>query len=134
MAWEVEGSQVKPPGLIAGGDLSAAANQYKFVKYSAAKTVIVCTGATDIPCGVLQNRPASGDAAEVVIFGITKVQGDANLGFGDLIGTSADGQADAKVAGTDTTEYVVGHIIEDNAAAAGLATAFINCVNPHRGA
>lgn len=134
MAWEVEGSQVKIPGLTAGGDLSAAANQYKFVKYSALKTVVVCTGATDKPCGVLQNTPASGDRAEIVCFGITKVQGDADLGYGDLIGTSADGQADAKTPGTDTTEYVVGHVIEDNAAAAGLATAFINCVNPHRGA
>lgn len=134
MAWEVEGSQVKIPGLTAGGDLSAAANQYKFVKYSALKAVVVCDGVTDVPCGVLQNTPASGAAADVVCFGITKVQGDADLAFGNLIGTSADGQAAAYAAGTDTTKYVVGHVIQDNAAAGGLATAFINCVNPHRGA
>jgi hypothetical protein len=134
MAWHVEGSQVKIPGLRAGADLSAPSNQHKFVKYSALKTVIVCTAATDRPCGVLQNTPTAGDAAEVVCFGITKVQGDADLGFGDLIGTSADGQADAKLPGTDITEYVCGHVIEDNTTAGALATAFVNCVSPHRGA
>ena len=134
MAWEVEGSQVKIPGLTAGADLSAAANQYLFVKYSALKTVVACAGTTDRPCGVLQNTPASGDRAEVVCFGIVKVQGDADLGYGDLIGTSADGQAAAYVPGTDTTKYIVGHVVQDNAAAAGLATAIINCINPARGA
>lgn len=129
-----EGPQICIPGLIAGADLSAAANQYLFVKYSAAKTVVLCAGVTDIPCGVLQNTPASGSAATVCALGCTKVQGDANLGFGDLIGTSADGQAAAYVAGTDTTKYVVGSIVEDNAAAGGLATAMVNCINPHRGA
>ena len=134
MAWEVEGSQVKIPGLKAGADLSAAANQYKFVKYTALATIDLCSGVTDVPCGVLQNTPALGAAADVVCFGITKVQGDADLAVGNLIGTSADGQAAAYAAGTDTTKYVVGHVIQDNAAAAGLATVALNCMNPHRGA
>lgn len=129
---------VEIPGLsktfIAGGDLSAAANQYKFVKLSANNTVVVCTGVTDKPVGVLQNTPASGGAAEVMLFGVSKVQGDADLAYGDLIGTSADGQAAAYVAGTDTTKYVVGTVLNDNGAAGGLITAAINCINPHRAA
>lgn len=129
-----EGPQICIPGLIAGADLSAAANQYLFVKLSAARTVVLCNGVTDIPCGVLQNTPASGAAATVCAIGVTKVQGDADLAFGALIGTSADGQAAAYAAGTDTTKYIVGQVILDNAAAAGLATAMINCMNPHRGA
>lgn len=129
-----EGPQIMIPGLFAGGDLSAAANQYKFVKLSAAKTVIVCTGATDIPIGVLQNRPKSGEAAQVCGFGVTKLQADAAVTAGALIGTSADGQADPKVAGTDTTEYIVGRALDAVSNAAELFTAFINCASPARGA
>ena len=118
----------------AGADLSAATNQYKFVKLDSSGDVILCAAATDIPYGVLQDKPKSGDTATVMLVGISKVQGDADLAKGDLIGTSADGQADAKVPGTDTTNYVVGQVIVDNAAAGGLATCTINCLNPHRAA
>lgn len=129
-----EGPQICIPGLVAGADLSAAANQYLFVKFSAAKTVVLCAAVTDRPCGVLQNTPASGAAATVCAIGVTKIQGDADLGFGDSIGTSNDAQAAAYVAGTDTTKYIVGLVIEDNSAAAGLATAIVNCASLHRGA
>lgn len=129
-----EGPQICIPGLKAGADLSAATAQYKFVKLNAAKQVILCAAATDKPLGVLQNRPASGEAAKVCAIGVTKVRGDADLAAGDLIGTSGDGEADAKTPGTDTTEYVVGQVVEDNAAVGGYATAIINCASPTRAA
>ena len=129
-----EGPQICIPGLSAGADLSAAANQYKFVKLSAAKTVVLCAAATDKPIGVLQNRPKSGETAQVCCIGVTKLQGDADLAFGNLVGTSGDGQADAKTPGTDTTEYVAGTIIEDNTAAGELCTAVINCASLARAA
>jgi len=127
-----EGPQIKIPGLTASADLSA--KQYYFVKMSGEKTVTVCAGATDIPCGVLQNKPTSGQAAEVCAIGVSKVSGDADLDAGHLIGTSGDGQADRKIAGTDTTEYVVGQVMLGNGAAGGLITALINCASPHRAA
>lgn len=122
-----EGQQIKIPGLTASADLSAAGNQYKFVLLSGEGTVNVCSAATDKPIGVLQNRPASGEAADVVCIGVTKIQGDADLNYGDQIGTSSDGQADAKTYGTDKTESVVGRVIVGNTTAAGLITAVINC-------
>jgi len=123
-----EGPQpLKITGLIAGADLTAVGNQYKFVKLTAARTIGLCAAATDKPIGVLQNRPYTGDPAEVVAIGQTKVQGDADLAYGDSIGTSADGQAAAYTA-SDTTKYIVGTVIEDNAAAGGLITAVVNCV------
>ena len=131
MAWEIP---VLVISLKAGADLSAAANQFKFVELDSSGDVTVCDSATDKPVGVLLNTPASGATAEVGVLGIFKVQGDADLAKGDLIGTSADGQADAKTPGTDTTEYVVGRVLEDNAAAGGYATCLINCLNPHRAA
>jgi hypothetical protein len=120
--------------IEAGADLSAAANLYKFVKFSSGK-IDVCSSATDIPVGVLQNRPSLGMGAEVLVFGISKVRSDANLAQGDLIGTAADGEALALVAGTDTTKYVVGRVLFDTSGAAGDYTAaFINCLSPHRAA
>ncbi|HSG63301.1 MAG TPA: hypothetical protein VLA24_17890 [Pseudomonadales bacterium] len=127
-----EGQQIGIPGLTASADLSA--KQFYFVKMSGEKTVTVCAAATDKPIGVLQNAPTSGQAANVCVVGVSKVSGDADLNFGDLIGTSADGQADAKTPGTDTTEYTVGSVVNGNAAAGGLVTAVINCAAPARAA
>jgi hypothetical protein len=117
--------------LEAAEDLSA--KQYYFMKLDSNGRATTCTGATDVPVGVLQNKPnALGKAAEILVYGMTKVSSDAALTIGDLIGTSADGQADAKTPGIDTTEYVTGQVLIASTAAAGLATALVNCANPHR--
>lgn len=111
----------------AAGDLSA--KQFYFVKLSAADTVDVCSAATDKAVGVLQNKPdAANKAAEVMLLGVSKVSSDAALSRMDLIGPSADGQADAKTPGTDTTEYVHGMVLEASGGAGQLAAAFICCV------
>lgn len=128
----VEGQQPVKWSFIAGGDLSA--KQYYFVKISADNTVVICAAATDVPIGVLQNAPASGGVAEVCMVGVTKVNSDAALTAGNRIGTAADGQADAKTAGTDTTEYAVGIVLIGSGAAGGLATAAINCLGAGRDA
>ena len=101
-----EAAQIKVGNWTASADLTA--KQYHLVKMSGDNTVTVCSGITDVPVGVLQNTPNSGDAAEVCIFGITKVVADGTLVAGNRIGTSGDGQADAITAGTDTTVTVVG--------------------------
>jgi hypothetical protein len=129
MAWTIPGFTFS---RVAGADLSAL--QYYYVKLSTTDTVVVCAAATDVPIGVLQNAPTSGQAAEIMVTGITKVNSNAALSIGNLIGTAADGQADAKTAGSDTTEYVVGVVLEASGAAGELATATVNCLNPHRAA
>lgn len=121
-----EGAQLKLGNLTAAADLSA--KQYHFVKLASATTVNVCTAITDVPIGVLQNTPTSGQAAEVCIFGITKVVADGILAAGNIIGTSNDSQADAIARGTDTTVTIMGQAIE--AAAAGeTVTMFLNPSN-----
>lgn len=102
----------------ASADLST--KQFHFVKFSGNGTVDVCSAITDNPCGVLQNNPASGEAAVVCVSGLTKVVANATLAFGDVIGTSADGQADPIVNGVDVTVFVVG--ATNQAAAAGDTT------------
>lgn len=125
------------PGLVvtreAGEDLSA--HKHKFVKLNSSGQVVAIAANTDKPFGILQDAPAaSGRAAQVMCSGISKVQGDGNLAKGDQIGSSADGQAAAYVPGTDTTKYIVGEVLEDNAAAGGLATVAFNCLGAGRGA
>tara|TARA_R100001143_G_C3325719_1_gene116964 strand:- start:257 stop:646 length:390 start_codon:yes stop_codon:yes gene_type:complete len=129
MAWTIPGFTFT---RVAGADLSSS--QYYFVKLSTTDTVVVCAAATDIPIGILQNAPTSGQEATIMVTGISKVSADAALAIGQLIGTAADGQADAKTVGTDTTQYVVGNVLVAAGAAGELATATVNCLNPHRAA
>ncbi len=134
MAWEMPLFTVT---FQAGEDLSSSAVQYKFVKLDTSGRVVVCTGATDKPVGILQdyaNSSAVGSSVLVMMAGISKMQGDADLAIGDFIGTSSDGQAAAYVPGTGTTNYIVGRVLQDNSAAAGLATVAFSCLNIARGA
>ena len=127
-----KGSQPFKITLSAGADLST--KQYRFVKLDSSGNAIVCAAVTDKPVGVLQNNPTSGQAAEIVVVGLTKVSTDAALAIGDLVGTSADGQAAAYVAGTDTTKYVVGQALVTSGAADELTSIIVNCASLHRGA
>jgi hypothetical protein len=121
-----ESPQMSIGNLTAAADLSS--NQYYFVKLASATTVNVCTAVTDVPIGVLQNKPTSGQAAKICFLGVSKVSADATLAAGNVIGTSSDSQAQPLTVGTETTVYTCGQAI--TAAGAGeIATAFINISN-----
>lgn len=122
------------PGVFeAGADLST--HQFKFVKLDSAGRVVVCAAVTDKPVGILQDKPSrAGEAANVMVAGVSKLSADANLAIGDAVGTSADGQGAAYLAGTDTTKYIVGTVLApDNTAAGGLVSLLFSCLNPARG-
>ena len=127
-----EASQPLKISLEAGADLSA--KQYYFVKLDSAGKAIVCAGTTDKPIGVLQNKPTSGQTAEITVLGVSKVSTDAALAIDDLIGTSADGQAAAYVNGTDTTKYIVGRALVTSGGAGEITTILVNCASSHRAA
>ena len=124
MAYEVQGFDIGT--FTASADLSA--KQYYFVKLSSATQVTVCAAVTDKPIGVLQNNPESGEQAIVRCLGVSKVNADATLAAGNVIGTSADGQAQPITLGSETTVHVSGQAIEAGAANSDL-TAFINITN-----
>lgn len=130
----IEGQQpLKLSGVTASADLSG--KQYYFVKISGVKTVDVCSALTDTPIGVLQNKPVSGAEAEVVVVGQTKVNSDSAITAGNLIGTSADGQAAPYTSAAAQTKYIVGQALETSGAAGGLISAVVDCANqPHGGA
>lgn len=105
--------------LISVGDLSA--KQYRFVKMDTAGKVALCSATTDRPIGIVQNDPTAGQAAIVRISGHSKVEADASIALGDVLGTSVDGQAATYVAGTDTTKYGMGFCTKAAGAAASVA-------------
>tara|TARA_R110001599_G_scaffold243355_2_gene443144 strand:+ start:2211 stop:2594 length:384 start_codon:yes stop_codon:yes gene_type:complete len=114
--------------LEAGADLSSS--QYKMVKLSAGKAIL-CVAVTDIPVGVLQNKPTSGQAATVCVSGASKMLAGATINSGDQVGTDASSTAAPYVAGTDTTSYVVGTALVGGSSGEVL-TALINTEAPHR--
>jgi hypothetical protein len=128
MAWE-QGPHFKV-SLETAADLRA--KQFYLLKLTSVGKVDVCAAVTDVPIGVLQNKPNLGQTAEVVVYGVSKVSGDADLAIGDLIGTSVDGQAAKQTPGTDVTHYVIGRVLADNTAAGGLVSAVVNCACPSR--
>jgi hypothetical protein len=129
MAYEISNYSVKV-SLVAGADLSA--KQYTFVKINSSGEAVAAAAATDIPVGVLQNAPTSGQEAEVLVVGGTKIVAGAAIADGAQIGTSSAGKAVALVAGTDTTKYVAGTLLTESAADGNIVTAVINCATPHR--
>jgi len=111
MAYEIAGQDYSFP---AAADLSG--NQYYFVEIGATG-VTVCDAATDIPLGVLQNKPGSGAAAAVRVTGISKVIAGGAISVGNPVGTDASGRARALTPGTDTTAYIRGIALEAASAA-----------------
>ncbi|MBN1261080.1 MAG: DUF2190 family protein [Anaerolineae bacterium] len=120
-------------GVESGEDLTG--EQFKFVKKNSSGKLVKIAAATDKPFGVLQdNDVVSGRIGEVVILGPTYLSANGQISEDDLVGPSADGQADPKVPGTDTTEYVAGRALEAATAASQQIIAVVNCITPHRAA
>lgn len=128
MAYEFSNYSVKVT-LVAGADLSAA--QYKFVKLNSSGQAVAVAAITDVPVGVLQNAPTSGQEAEVLIVGGTKLVASEAITLPAFLSVSSTGKAD-KIATTDTTQYVVGQAITAAGADADVITAVVNCANPTR--
>jgi hypothetical protein len=92
--------------LLAGADLSAA--QFKAVKVDNAGAAVLAA-AGDFAIGVLQNAPASGQAATIRVSGKSKFAGDAAVAAGAKVTSSADGQI---VTATVATDNVLGVCLE----------------------
>jgi len=112
MAYEISNYSVKV-SLVAGGDLSSL--QYRFVKLNSSGQVVTIAAATDRPIGVLQNAPASGGVAEVLVAGGTKLVLGGTVTEGGIVSPSSTGTAVAIVAGTDTTKYICGTALTEGA-------------------
>lgn len=77
--------------LNASADLST--HQFKFVKVSGSNAVTIVAASTDVALGVLQNKAASGQPAQVAIAGRTKVIAGAAVAAGAHVMPNASGLA-----------------------------------------
>jgi hypothetical protein len=131
MAYEFSNYAVKAT-LVAGEDLSA--KQYHFVKIdNGTGQAVAVDGATDRPVGVLQNNPTSGQEAEVLIVGGTKVVAGGTASAGQPLFASASANAVTLAFGsTGSAAYAVGTFVTAGTASATV-TAVIDCANAGRG-
>jgi predicted RecA/RadA family phage recombinase len=109
------------PGVL-GGPANNSALQYRFVKITGEHTAgLVTVPGTDVPVGVLQNKPQRvGDAATVGIFGISKVEAAGALAAGAPVYADATGRATATAGGN-----ILGYAIHSTASAGELATVLL---------
>jgi Uncharacterized conserved protein (DUF2190) len=87
-----------------GADLSAAANAYKVVKLDTNGNVVLASGITDVPFGILYDTAASGKVVPVAVGGIAKAKAGATIAAGSPVATKADGTLQVAA----TTQYVIG--------------------------
>lgn len=125
MAAERPGTSVS---YQAAADLSAA--QFRFVKLDANGQVALITANTDIPFGILQDKPAAqGRAANVMLDGRSKIVGGADLVKAQTVGTDNEGRAISKSVASSC-----GIVVTDNSVAGGLASIEFDCKSQKSGA
>jgi len=94
--------------LEAGADLSA--KQYYFVAVDTNGKAVL-TGDDGNPVGVLQNKPTSGQAATVCVYGVTKLYIGTESGLGAGYNVGCDANSAGKV--SDTGSFRMGVALQD---------------------
>lgn len=96
---------------VAGESLASA--QYHIVQLDAAGAIEIGEGATDKLVGVLQNKPASGEAAIYRFLGTSKVVAGGVVTLGDWVTSKSDGRA---LTTTTDLDVIIGRALETSAA------------------
>lgn len=94
--------------LIAAADLSA--KQFYFVAVDTNGKAAL-TGDDGNPIGVLQNKPAAGEAAQICVAGVTKLYIGTESGLGAGYNVGCDANSAGKV--SDTGSFRCGVSLED---------------------
>lgn len=109
--------------LTASTGLTAA--QYFFVRSTGGNTCLLATSATggvNRAVGVLQNDPASGQAAQVRFIGRSKITTGGAITAGDLIASSTGGAA---VTASTTGQFVVGKALNAGSSAGTIIDMYV---------
>jgi hypothetical protein len=118
------GVQHKLTGFSAAADLSA--KQYIIVRASGTNQCnqashSAAVAAAGWPIGVLQNKPKSGEAADICFLGMTKVQAGSSVTANGPITTNSSGRAVDAVSG----DTIIGRALEASATEGLEITALI---------
>lgn len=109
--------------LFAGADLRT--HQFKFVKLNASGQVILCSVAGEKTIGVLQNKPNTGEVADIMPLGQSKLHCGAAVAAGAQIMTDASGRA---ITAATTGSTIQGWAFEAGAAAAEIVSGYVGVV------
>lgn len=112
---------------------SLITNQYYGVHLDGDRSVDLQDAVTEKPAGVLLNKPASGQDAEVLLVGRCPLVVGEAIAAGALIRIGADGKGYNWDPGTDTTTYIIGRCSTGADSDGEYCQADINAVNPARG-
>lgn len=88
----------------AGADLSA--KQFFAVQDDGSGNAIAISADTQVPIGILQNKPTSGKSCSIDFSGVSKAILGGNVVKGDLLGPTTTGALVKRTLGTDLTKYV----------------------------
>lgn len=121
--------------LFCIGWLTAAASLttkqfYCVKKNSTDNQVALCDTDGEVVMGILQNKPGSGIAADVMAAGVSKLEAGETLTAGDLWGTDTNGKGkkvERSVTGADVGDYFGGEVLE-GADSGELATVTVGFV------
>ena len=113
------------PGVVAGADLSA--KQFHVVKIASTAGQVVLNGTSVFSanfCGILMNKPASGEEAEVAIDGVCKmIVATSTIVAGDGIGCNTTSKGTD--AGTTDNGPRIAKAVEASAAANDIITVML---------
>jgi hypothetical protein len=94
------------------------------VKIASGKAAVMAA-ITDLPIGVTRDSAKAGETVPVVVGGVATILASAALSEGALVGSTNAGLAKSIAAGTDTTQYIVGHALEAATAANDLVSVLL---------
>jgi len=94
---------------LAGADLSA--KQFYFVRLSATGTIELCDTEGELPCGILQNKPTSGQPAQVAYAGVSKLELGGTVDSNDEVMTDANGKGKAAAGAATPGNFIVGSML-----------------------
>ena len=113
----------------AGEDMSDWQYKVVFINTSG-KAVQFDDGGSEIPAGILQNAPASGEAAKILVAGVTRAIADSSFALQNLIGAK---EGDGKLTNTIASNYVVGQPLEAPGGDGEQFTCYVNFATTYVG-
>lgn len=125
MAYEIPGAF--KISLIAHESLTG--EQYHFVTINSdGEAEIINSETADYPIGILQNAPASGGIAEIMLRGVSKFKCDAVVTAADLVGPGATGICETKtepLAVGINLQWVCGQALDTTLASGDVGTVLL---------
>lgn len=110
--------------FTAGEDLSSS--QYRAIALDASGHAVVAD-TTDMPIGILQNAPESGEAASVRLYGTSKVVANGAFSIGDLLAVAAaDGELDTA---SGASIFAIGTALEGASKAGVISEMLVDRIN-----